>query len=186
MWWETYKYSFIIHRSCWTWKFYGVILSALCTWTIVHPKNISMKHCCSSPYYSTYLLLITYISLKLPTLFTNIQTIKTSTIHYSYRSIFLPILWVYSHEGKIVQANVSFWQRVQPFMWRPSSVFWRAGHILACLLTGWLQRFTVIGCHLACDGCKKKPWCMPIPNAKYRRNTSMQPNNCGSTKIINP
>ena len=54
-------------------------------------------------------------------------------------------------------ASVSFWQRVQPFMWRPSSVFWRAGHILACLLTGWLQRLTVNGCHLACDGCKKKP-----------------------------
>ena len=46
-------------------------------------------------------------------------------------------------------------------MWRPvftSSVFWRAGHILACLLTDWLQRLTVIGYHLACDGCKKKPY----------------------------
>ena len=24
-------------------------------------------------------------------------------------------------------------------------------------LTGWLQMLTVTGCHLACDGCKKKP-----------------------------
>ena len=59
-----------------------------------------------------------------------------------------------------LQLSVSFWQRVHPFMWQPiftSSVFWRASHILACLLTGWLQRLTVTGCHLACDGCKKKP-----------------------------
>ena len=50
----------------------------------------------------------------------------------------------------LMVGSVSFWQRVQPFMWRPiftSSVFWRAGHILACLLTSFYK-----GSSLSCDG----------------------------------
>ena len=81
---------------------------------------------------------------------------------YLTRTQYFEVYWTLLKQGRVqgvvwhlvvrlsITGSVFFWQRVQFFMWRPiftSSVFWRAGHILACLLTG---------CHLACDGCKKK------------------------------
>ena len=56
--------------------------------------------------------------------------------------------------GCMFQTVFSFWQRVQPFMWRPiftSSVFWRASHILACLLTLNFPNWQVHKPLLACN-----------------------------------
>ena len=57
-------------------------------------------------------------------------------------------------DSGVIMFRVSFWQRVPPFMWWPiftSSVFWRAGHILACLLTPNFPNWQVHKPLLACN-----------------------------------
>ena len=94
----------------------------------------------------------------------------TCSCQFHGEPCWLAVSCSFDYPREHARCSVSFWQRVQPFMWWPiltSSVFWRAGHILACLLTGWLQRLIVTRCHLACDGCKKKPWLVASYLGRY-------------------
>ena len=54
--------------------------------------------------------------------------------------------------------NIIFWKLSfdgQIWLYLSSDIF-EDGAI--CHVTGWLQKLTVIDCHLACNGCKKQPW----------------------------